>query len=145
MEPTRVRQGTTFLTALTLLATLCVAGCVAHMPLAQQIPPIDDTGLSTIAVSVVDDRDRVEKGKPRNFVGVAHGVFGIPFSLYIDSVLAVEDGDKERDLSQFLQYRIVQGFIARGWKAAELALEAVPDDVKARVLLGDGGTSALLV
>ena len=67
-----------------------------------RIPPIDDTGLSTIAVSVVDDRDRVKKGKPRNFVGVAHGVFGIPFGLYIDPSLAVEDGDKDRDLSQFL-------------------------------------------
>jgi hypothetical protein len=138
-----VRQGTTSLPALALLATLFVAGCAAHIPLAQQIPPIDDTGLSTIAVSVVDDRDRVKKGKPRNFVGVAHGVFGIPFGLYIDPSMAVEDGGKDRDLSQFLQYRIVQGFIARGWKAAELALEAVPDDEKARVLLGDVGTSAV--
>jgi hypothetical protein len=131
--------------AFVLLATIFMSGCVAHIPFAQQLPPIDHSGLGMLAVSVVDDRERVKKGKPRNFVGVAHGIFGIPSDLNIKSALAVEDGDKARDLAQYLQYRIMQGFKARGWNAVELDLKTVPGDEQTRALLAGVGANQLLL
>lgn len=102
------------------------SACVSHIPLAQQVPATTYVGRQPLLVSVIDERRRVKDGKPRNFIGVAHGAFGIPVDWNVKTVLAVEDGDKNRDLAQFLQFRIVRGLGDKGWQAAEYPLAAIP-------------------
>jgi hypothetical protein len=77
---------------------------------------------------------------------VAHGAFGIPADWNINPVLAVEEGDKKRDLAEFLQYRIVQGLAAKGWDATGAASQTTtPTDEEANKILSDSGAQTLLL
>jgi len=97
-------------------------------------------------VSVVDQRERVKNGKPRTFIGVAHGAFGIPADWNVNPVLAVEEGDKKRDLAEFLQYRVVQGLTEKGWNATGAASQTLaPTDEEANRILADSGAQTLLL
>lgn len=130
---------------LALLFVLSLSGCVAHVPLTKQVPPVEYTSATGIALSVIDDRQRVKQGKPRNFIGVAHGVFGIPTDWRIKPVLAVEEGDEDRDLAEFLRHRLSSGFTDRGWNAVEVPLDHIPEATAARTLIEQHHVGKLLI
>lgn len=121
------------------------SACVSHIPLAQQVPSTTYVGHQPLLVSVIDERRRVKAGKPRTFIGIAHGAFGIPADWNIKPVLAVEDGDKNRDLAQFLQFRIVRGLGDKGWQASEYPLAAIPGSDELRKLQEDHPGRSLLL
>ena len=98
------------------LAVIAV-GCVSPIPLEQQVPTVTYQAAGTTLVSVIDERDRVARGKPRNFVGVMHITYGIPVDVHVAQVLNVAEGDRDRDLAEFLRYRIVRGLNQSGWNA----------------------------
>lgn len=133
------------LRAFSFVTAFLLSGCASHIPLAKQVPAVEYVIPKLVVVSVIDDRQRVKKGKAKTFIGVAHGTFGIPFDLHIKSVLAVEDGDEDRDLAQFLQFRIARGFAEKGWSTAELGLAQVPSEDEARNLLEEREAGSLLV
>ena len=129
-----------------LALVMLLSGCVSHIPIAQQIPSVDYVSKEAIVVAVVDQRERVKNGKPRTFIGVAHGAFGIPADWNVNPVLAVEEGDKKRDLAQFLQYRIVQGLAEKGWNAIEAASQTTaPTDEETNKILSDASAQSLLL
>jgi len=128
-----------------LIIVLFLSGCVTHIPLNEQIPSIAYNAKDILVVTVVDNRRRVDAGKPRNFVGIAHGLFGIPSDWHIDPVLSVEEGDDDRDLSQFLQYRIVNGLRQKGWEVSSLDVMKVPTPTEAESLLKENSADTLLV
>jgi hypothetical protein len=125
--------------------SLCLTGCVTHIPLNEQVPVIEYKNNDRLIVSVVDDRQRIKDGKARDFIGVAHAAFGIPVDWHVKHVLAVEEGDKERDLSQWLQYRVVKGLENKGWNVIGLELESVPDKVQAKSILEDNNSVKFLL
>jgi len=118
---------------------------VAEVGLTKQVPPVEYTSATGLALSVIDDRQRVKQGKPPNFIGVAHGVFGIPTDWRIKPVLAVEEGDEDRDLAEFLRHRLSSGFTGRGWNAVEVALDHIPDATAARTLIEQHHVGKLLI
>ncbi len=117
-----------------LLGLLLLTGCVSHIPFDEQLPKPEYVKSGNVLVSVVDNRDRVKQGKPRNFIGVAHGSFGIPFDWSVPQVLDLADGDKERDLAAFLQHRLTSGLQKQGWAAQPLVLNELPSEEEAKAL-----------
>lgn len=128
-----------------LMLLLLVAGCVPHIPFDEQVPSVEYKNNDRLVVSVIDDRQRVKDGKPRNFIGIAHGSFGIPFDWDIAKVLAVENGDKDRDLSQWLQYRVVKGLESRGWNVVDIDLEKTPTIDQVKNIMIDNNRNIMLI
>ncbi len=132
-------------TLFAVLGAAVLTGCVTHIPFDQQLPKPQYTKSGDVLISVIDNRDRVKAGKPRNFIGVAHGSFGIPFDWTVPLVLDVEDGDKTRDLSAFLQHRLTNGLQKQGWAAKPVNLTSVPSDEEAKALLLQNHADSLIV
>ncbi|GAA5218149.1 hypothetical protein ACFSJ3_14940 [Corallincola platygyrae] len=107
---------------------LMLVGCVSPIPLAEQTPSPDYLPPNKILLTVNDQRTRVFDGKPDDFVGVAHGSFGIPFDWHVGTVLATEDGDKERNLAEFLEHRISTGLNSKGWDTEVVAIADPMDE-----------------
>lgn len=126
------------------ILVLVLGGCVAHIPLAEQVPVVNYSSPKPIMVSVIDERDRVKNGKAKTFIGVAHGSFGIPHDWHIRPVISVEDGDKERDLATFLSYRLARGLEQNGWKVAELPMSSVLSQDEALRRLAEKDATLLL-
>ena len=126
------------------IVVLMSTGCATHIPLAEQVPPVGYALANPIMVSVVDERNRIKKGKPKTFNGVAHGAFGIPSDVDIN-IVAVEEGDKDRDLAAFLSYRLVRGLEQKGWKVTELRPSSVPSKEEALVSLTEKGAESFLI
>jgi hypothetical protein len=124
-----------------------LAGCVSPMPMQEQIPKLDYTNNEKVLISVIDKRKRVQEGKPKDFVGVAHGVFGIPVDWHVKQVLATEEGEKELDLSSWLVLRIVNGFNSEGWQSKSIDLDSLPsvDDATRELLKEDSSWLIILV
>jgi hypothetical protein len=120
-------------------------GCVAHVPIDEQIPSLEYKNNDRLVVSVVDNRQRVKEGKPKDFIGVAHGVFGIPVDWHIKNVLDVEEGDKERNLSQWLQYRIVKGLEKSGWDVVSVDLDMTPNSNQVMSILNENKCEKMLI
>jgi hypothetical protein len=127
-----------------ILLLVPAVGCVTPIAFEEQTPTLSYQVAGTTLVSVVDQRKRVAEGKPRNFIGVAHGSFGIPTSWHVNQVLKVEEGDKERDLAEFLRYRIVEGLKQNGWDAKPLEQLTPIDDDQARATLEEEDADTLL-
>ena len=80
-----------------LLVALSLTGCVTPVALEKQAPTAEYVPSGTVAIAVLDQRERVLKGgKPPTFIGKAHGAFGIPADWHVKPVLSTEEGDKER-------------------------------------------------
>jgi hypothetical protein len=113
---------------LTIIITIAsLTGCVTPVAIKDQLPKIYYTNNEKVLISVIDERRRVQQGKPEDFIGVAHGVFGIPADWHVGQVLATEEGDKERDLSDWLELRIVNGLNQEGWQSRAIDLNSLPD------------------
>jgi hypothetical protein len=133
-----------YLLALVLLGSL-TTGCVSSMPFQEQLPQAAYEPEEKVLISVIDQRHRVQKGKPRDFIGVAHGSFGIPFDWSVKQVLNVAEGDKERDLAAFLQHRLSSGLQQQGWKIQDAQLSQLPSEQEALALLQNQGADTLLL
>lgn len=105
------------------LVSLYLAGCVSPIPLAQQTPEANYIETDKVLISIVDERKRVKEGKKDTFVGVAHATFGIPVDWHVANILATEKADKERNLSAWLEHRIVEGLNKKGWDSAKVHLD----------------------
>lgn len=95
-------------------------------------------------ISVIDQRQRVKDGKAKTYIGKAHGSFGIPLDWHVNKVLATEPGDKEKDLAQFLQSRLVNGLNESGWNATAVDLAQVPGDAEVKQLLQEKDASKMI-
>lgn len=127
-----------------LLAAALTTGCVSAIPFEQQIPQPEYQNDESVLITVIDNRTRVQKGKPREFIGVAHGSFGIPFDWSVPQVLAVADGDKERDLSGFLAHRLSNGLQQKGWQAQVTKMDHLPSSAEAEAALKQANAKTLL-
>lgn len=110
-------------------------GCVTPISLQEQAPRLEYSPKEAVIVSVIDNRHRVVDGKPENFVGKAHGSFGIPVDWHVNQVLTRETADKSMTLAQFLSSRIIVGLQEKQWNAEGVELETIPDDAMTRELL----------
>ena len=123
-----------FVVGLSILATACVSPILLY----EQLPLAEYTSGEMVLISVVDQRARVEaEGKPKDFVGVAHGSFGIPTDWHVRQVLATAEGDNERDLASFLQHRIFNGLQESGWNVRSVNVNDLPTDEEARTILDE--------
>lgn len=127
------------------LALLSLQACVTPIPLSEQSPNLDFSKDGKLLVSVIDQRERVNKGKKDTFVGVAHGSFGIPVDWHVKNVLATEKLDMNRNLSQFLEHRITTGLNQRGWNAEAVDFSQVPSNEAAIEKMTDAEATSLLV
>lgn len=127
-----------------LFAAVLTTGCVSSIPFDQQLPQPAYQNDDSVLITVIDNRTRVQKGKPREFIGVAHGSFGIPFDWSVPQVLAVAEGDKERDLAEFLEHRLNSGLQQKGWKAQTVKMDHLPTAAEAEAALKQANAKTLL-
>ncbi len=113
-----------------LLAVVLLSGCVAHIPKAEQSPDLSYQYDDKIIISVIDERHRVKSGKPENYIGVAHGLFGIPTDMYVYPWVAHEEEKKNQTLAQALEERIVFGLEDEGWDVVGGAFASRPSEQK---------------
>lgn len=127
-----------------LLAAALTTGCVSPIPFQEQLPQPSYLNDDSVLITVIDNRKRVQKGKPREFIGVAHGSFGIPFDWSVPQVLNVADGDKERDLAEFLEHRLSNGMQQKGWQAQTVKMDHLPSAAEAEAALKQANAKTLL-
>lgn len=127
-----------------LLTAALITGCVSSIPFEQQLPQPAYQNDDSVLITVIDNRTRVQKGKPRDFIGVAHGSFGIPFDWSVPQVLAVADGDKERDLAAFLEHRLSSGLQQKGWQVKTVKMDHTPSAAEAESALKQANAKTLL-
>jgi hypothetical protein len=113
-----------------MLAVVLLSGCVAHIPKAEQSPDLSYRYDDKIIISVIDERYRVKSGKPENYIGVAHGLFGIPTDMYVYPWVAHEEEKKNQTLAQALEERIVFGLEDEGWDVVGGAFASRPSEQK---------------
>lgn len=129
----------------TIFVIVSLTGCVTPMAFQEQLPDVAYTNNEGVVVSVIDERIRVKEGKPKDFIGIAHATFGIPVDWHVKQILATEEGDKERDLSGWLQHRIVKGLEQKGFRSASVELDDIPSVEEAKSLLLKNDASWLFV
>ncbi|MCG9651242.1 hypothetical protein L1D54_22255 [Vibrio brasiliensis] len=131
---------------LALFSVIVLSGCVSPISLEEQSPNPSISHQDNIVISVLDNRARlIEEEKPNHFVGTAHGSFGIPFDWHVEQILATEDGDKDKNLAQFIEHRLTTGFKESGWNATEAGVESIDSDEKALEILKSHNADKLLV
>jgi hypothetical protein len=115
--------------------------------LYEQLPELSFSDHEKVLISVVDNRWRIKAGKPKEFIGTAHANFGLTqLDWDVARVLATEDEDRMRSLSQWLEHRIVNSFRIAGWYYSEVVyLDKVPSEVDAKNILEDNQASALML
>jgi hypothetical protein len=98
--------------------------------MAEQSPDLSYMDEDKIVISVIDERRRVrERGKSPNFIGVAHGVYGIPADWYVYPTLTgFEKEKKKQTLASFLEERIVFGLDDDGWNVAAAGFPLAPSE-----------------
>lgn len=127
-----------------LLAAALTTGCVSSLPFQEQLPQPEYQNADSVLITVIDNRTRVQKGKPRDFIGVAHGSFGIPFDWSVPQVLNVAEGDKERDLAEFLEHRLSNGMQQHGWQVQTVKMDRAPTAAEAEAALKQANAKTLL-
>lgn len=128
-----------------ILALSILSGCVTPIPLNEQVPTVSYVTQDKVLIAVVDERKRVKAGKPKDYVGKAHASFGIPVDWHVKQVLATEKEDKERNLSEFLEHRVVTGLNNKGWDSSAITLDKVPNVSESKDVLEKNKASKLFV
>jgi hypothetical protein len=129
-----------------LLVALSLTGCVTPVALEKQAPTAEYVPSGTVAIAVVDQRERVLKGgKPPTFIGKAHGAFGIPADWHVKPVLSTEEGDKERTLAEFIQHRLMTGLGRSGWSVVSTDLSGDHGTLNPSATLQASGAGHLLM
>lgn len=106
-----------------LLVGFNITACVSPIPLEEQTLKANYVKQDKVLISVVDERNKVKAGKDKSFVGVAHASFGIPVDWHVNDILATEKTDKGKNLSDWLENRIVMGLTTKGWQAEKVDLD----------------------
>ncbi|KGY11790.1 hypothetical protein NM22_14100 [Vibrio tubiashii] len=131
---------------LALFSIISLSGCVSPISLEEQTPNPNITHEDKLVIAVLDNRARLMEGeRPDNFVGVAHGTFGIPFDWHVEQILATEAGDEEKNLSQFIEHRLTMGFKENGWDAVEANVESIDSDEQVKQIIESNQAQKLLV
>jgi hypothetical protein len=130
---------------LALMAITALSGCVSAIPMQEQAPTPEYAPTKSVVIAVVDERPQLAKGKSASFIGVAHGVFGIPTDWHVSQVLATEKSDKDLTLAQWLESRIVFGLSNKGWQVKAVVLDALPTSIEASEVLQKSQASELVV
>lgn len=131
---------------LSIVFTAVLSGCVSPIPLAEQSPSPSYMPENKILISVLDNREKVKLGKPENFVGVAHGSFGIPFDWHVNEVLSTDAEDKDKSLSEFIEHRVITGLKTKGWNvdAAKISLDTSDSEIE-EVLVNNDAQKLLIL
>ncbi|WP_226642121.1 hypothetical protein [Microbulbifer variabilis] len=127
-----------------LTLAIMVTACVSPVSLDEQSVAPEYQTKESILISVIDQRQRVIEGKKKTFVGKAHASFGIPVDWHVKQVLATEPGDKEKNLAQFLQSRLVYGLNTSGWNAAEVDLDEIPEETTIKQLMEEKNATKMI-
>ena len=130
---------------LSMLIIGALSGCVTPIPLAEQTPQIAYKATDKVVISVIDNRKRVKEGKPKNYVGKAHASFGIPVDWHVNQVLATEDSDKDKNLSQFIEHRLTAGLSKSGWDVVSANIDSRPDKATAAEIITKHQAQKLLI
>lgn len=129
----------------TIFFAVILTGCVSPIPLSEQSPSPSYTPEDKILVSVLDNREKVKAGKPENFVGVAHGAFGVPFDWHVNQVLSTDEEDRDKTLSQFIEHRLIQGLKDKGWNVESVKVTPKVLDAEIEDLLVKNSAQKLLL
>ncbi len=128
------------------ISTIILSGCVTPISIEEQSPNPTVSRQERIVISVLDNRKRVvEQGKEKTFIGIAHGAFGIPVDWHAGTVLATEKDDKKKTLSQFLESRLVKGFVEENWDALPAGVQSIENSDEALKLMEKNEAQKLLV
>jgi hypothetical protein len=128
----------------TVLLSVYLTGCVSPISLEEQVPKANYIESDKVLISIVDERKKIKEGKEETFVGVAHASFGIPVNWHVADVLATEKEDKKRTLSEWLEYRIVEGFNKKGWNVANIDLNNSATEAEINSILQDNDAATLI-
>jgi hypothetical protein len=107
-----------------ILLGLLILGCVAHIPIEEQSPDLSYHSKERIVISVIDERWRIEQGKPLTSIGFVR-TMGIPttaqtYPWYVDKKY------KNQTLAEALEHRIVYGLNDEGWNAVQAGFSSRP-------------------
>ncbi len=154
-----------------IFSILSLYACVSPIPLEKQIAQVNYQVSSPILIAVIDKRKRlstpeeikkaqeyvyggdeddesdssydVSAIRTEKFVGVAHGVYGIPSDLEIENI-APKKEDKDKTLAQFLADRIVKGLKKNNWNVQSIQLKTT-DANKVRQTLNQHNATQLII
>lgn len=104
-----------FFNAFVLIGVTLISGCVAHMPYDEQLPSIGYEATGSVLLHVSDNRDRVAQGKPSNYIGRLHGVYGIPSSMNVYPMIESEKEYKNSNLADVIDRRLIDAMRDSGW------------------------------
>ncbi len=128
-----------------VIVGLMASGCVTPMTLEQQSPEPDYLHTRKIVISVVDEREIVEQGKPETFIGTAEDVFGTVIILMTYPWFVSDEGQQTQTLSNAIEERIVFGLNNKGWDAVPASLSASPSERETEEVLNSLDAANLLV
>ena len=136
----------TLLPAILLLAAgTLLTGCVTPIPLAQEAPDLSYKVTRPVVVTVVDERDALADGKAPNYIGRAHGVFGVPSDMLVYPWFVSDKTKQDQTLAQALQDRIVVGLNDEGWQVTAVDSTRLPTRDDAVSLLAAHDSDRLVV
>ena len=128
-----------------VIVGLIASGCVTPMTLEQQSPEPDYLHTRKIVISVVDEREIVEQGKPETFIGTAEDAFGTVITLMTYPWFVSDEGQQTQTLSNAIEERIVFGLNNKGWDAVPASLSASPSERETEEVLNSLDAANLLV
>lgn len=128
-----------------VIVGLMASGCVTPMTLEQQSPEPDYLHTRKIVISVVDEREIVEQGKPETFIGTAEDAFGTVITLMTYPWFVSDEGQQTQTLSNAIEERIVFGLNNKGWDAVPASLSASPSERETEEVLNSLDAANLLV
>ena len=128
---------------ITIVFTVILSGCVSTIPLSEQLPSPSYMPENKILLSVIDNREKIKSGKPENFVGVVHGAFGVPFDWHVNQALSNETEDKDKNLSEFIEHRLINGLKNKGWNVDSVKINSQVKDSEIEEVLANNDAQKL--
>ena len=129
---------------LSILFCIYLTGCVTPLSLDEQTPKVNYVENEKVLIGIVDERKKVKAGKADTFVGVAHSSFGIPINWHVSDILSTEKLDKKKNLSNWLEYRIVTGLNSKGWHAESVYLNNNESESEINSILKENEAKTLI-
>jgi hypothetical protein len=124
---------------------LSMAACVASIPIKDQAPKLTYSVNEKVVVALVDVRREltVDK-KPPTYIGVVHGMFGIPSDMHIYPWVALRD-ERGFTLAQELEQRIADGLQNTGATVVRIPAGEHVDAATAMLAAQGVGANRLLL
>lgn len=130
---------------LLLIVAFLISGCASYMPYGDQLPEVKYQSKETILISVINQRERVKRGKKTDFIGVYRVNFGIPISKYVSDISPDDELDKGSNLAEFLQRRLVDGMVKSNWIASPMAISQLPSPDGINTILNEKGATTWMI